>query len=150
MRSREGAWLGHMASHRQNLLPTAMIFEPIHHPTQHLRRWAGRGGKPSILYPSPSFSMLIQFFTASLRLHLTHLCNNLQSSMPMQVRPLSYRCSQEANSPSFRTQVGRRCPIGCCIDLFPGLHFMHSPYCSRLSATSLLFCSPLWPQSYHA
>ena len=146
MKPREGTWPGHMDSRRPNLLPSAMIFEQIHHPTQHLRRWAGRGGKPPIMYSSHSFSIFIQTFAAFLRLLDSPLFNSQLSSMPMQIQPLNSRCSQEATSPSFRTQVGRRCPITCCFDFLPGLHFTHSPYCSHWSTTSLEFLASLPPR----
>lgn len=132
---RESTW----PSNRLHLLPTAMIFADIHHPTQHLSWWDSRGYDPPFMN-ARFCSKFIRFFNSSLRLVAWPLCNTFRSSMSRQVKPLNFRCPEEASSPSFRTQVGRRCPLICCFDLSPGLHFTHNPFCSGLVATS----SELW------
>lgn len=131
---------------RQHLILAAMLTTNLLHPTQHLRWWDRRGIDLPYLNASPHarFIRLLQFYFRLValqdNLHTTLVRHSLRRFMTWQFKPLNFSCPAEVSLPSFRTQVGRRCLLTCCFDLYPGLHFSHSPFCSGLNATS----SALW------
>ena len=56
--------------------------------------------------------------------------------------PLRSYCSLADVEPCSRTSTGKRCILKCCVDLLPGIHIIHIPYCNFNRLSSAFIRSP--------
>ena len=57
--------------------------------------------------------------------------------------PLRTCCSLADAELCSRTCSGKRCALGCCVDLMPGIHISHSPFYNYSRSSSVFIKNPL-------